>query len=178
MNTCAAICFEKRIRLALASQTFARVHSRGKRRGLVAFALAQGIFLLHKRGKRVTHVSLCVQEMERKPVLIQVVSLDGKFQPRTISHYQTLLKIVLVEAKGKLLVTRQDTGQRVPGAYVKVYSQTKSSSKPEFFKDGYTSVLGEFDYLSLNTRQLENTAMLAVLVEHPELGSIVRVVEC
>ena len=46
-----------------------------------------------------------------------------------------------------------------------------------FFKDGNTSVLGEFDYLTLNTDQFERTSALAVLVAHEELGAVVRKVE-
>ena len=79
----------------------------------------------------------------------------------------------LVESYGQLVVTRADTGKPVPSAYVKVYAKT-SEGKVKFFKDGYTDLRGRFDYASLNTNELDNTARLAVLVLSDTFGAVVR----
>ena len=48
-------------------------------------------------------------------------------------------------------------------AYVKVYIKLKNSSV-EFYKDGYTDRRGKFDYVSLNTGQMQQAADIAILV--------------
>jgi hypothetical protein len=41
-------------------------------------------------------------------------------------------------------------------------------------KDGYTDLRGRFDYVSLNSNELENTRRLAVLVLSDAFGAVVR----
>ena len=48
-------------------------------------------------------------------------------------------------------------------AYVKVYIKLKSGVI-EFYKDGYTDRRGKFDYVSLNTGQMQHAADIALLV--------------
>ena len=48
-------------------------------------------------------------------------------------------------------------------AYVKVYIKLKTG-RIEFFKDGYTDRRGKFDYVSLNTGQMQYAADIAILV--------------
>ena len=48
-------------------------------------------------------------------------------------------------------------------AYVKVYVKLKSGGV-EFYKDGYTDRRGKFDYVSLNTGQMQQAADIALLV--------------
>jgi len=44
----------------------------------------------------------------------------------------------------------------------------------KFFKDGYTDLRGRFDYVSLNTNELEDSQRLAVLVLSDAFGAVVR----
>jgi hypothetical protein len=44
----------------------------------------------------------------------------------------------------------------------------------KFFKDGYTDFRGRFDYVSLNTNELDNTEKLALLILSEEHGAVIR----
>jgi hypothetical protein len=108
-----------------------------------------------------------------KTVLCQVVG-EG-FAPRSVTRYASGLKVAVLESVGRLVVTRALDGQRVKGAYVKVYWRGGSKQGlGQFFKDGYTSLLGEFDFMTLNTRQLEQASEFAVFVDGGALGCAVR----
>lgn len=48
-------------------------------------------------------------------------------------------------------------------AYVKVYIKLKNGNI-EFYKDGYTDRRGKFDYVSLNTGQMQQADDIAILV--------------
>jgi hypothetical protein len=48
-------------------------------------------------------------------------------------------------------------------AYVKVYIKLKNGCI-EFYKDGYTDRRGKFDYVSLNTGQMQQADDIAILV--------------
>jgi len=93
-------------------------------------------------------------------------------QARTATVFPCAFKLAVREKEGKLVVTRN--GQPVARAYCKVYARTGPGAPAGFFKDGYTSLLGEFDYLALNTRQAETASEFSVYVEHAALGSTVR----
>jgi hypothetical protein len=49
-----------------------------------------------------------------------------------------------------------------------------NDAKVKFLKGGYTDLRGRFDYVSLNTNELEDTARLAVLVLSDASGAVVR----
>jgi hypothetical protein len=59
---------------------------------------------------------------------------------------------------------------------VKVYSREQTDAV-KFFKDGYTDLRGMFEYTSLSTDDLSRSKRLAILVIHPEHGTVVREVE-
>jgi hypothetical protein len=46
-----------------------------------------------------------------------------------------------------------------------------------FFKDGYTDLRGKFDYVSLNTDEIDRVEELSLLVMSEEHGSLVREVD-
>jgi 5-hydroxyisourate hydrolase-like protein (transthyretin family) len=92
---------------------------------------------------------------------------------KTQAYYANTLKVQMVENYGQLLVTQAQTGKAVPGAYVKVYAKMKDNTV-KFFKDGYTDLRGRFDYVSLNTNELEDAQRLAVLVMSDAFGAVVR----
>uniref|UniRef100_A0A7S3LVU4 Uncharacterized protein n=1 Tax=Palpitomonas bilix TaxID=652834 RepID=A0A7S3LVU4_9EUKA len=74
-----------------------------------------------------------------------------------------------LHVRGVISVTtsKEGWGERNPpvrGAYVKVYTEMKGSGKVSFFKDGYTNVFGEFDFVSSNDDAMENAERVAILV--------------
>jgi hypothetical protein len=44
----------------------------------------------------------------------------------------------------------------------------------KFFKDGYTDIRGRFDYLSLNTSELDAVEKFAILILNEEYGALIR----
>ena len=71
------------------------------------------------------------------------------------------------------MVTQEGNGKPVSKTYVKVYARMKDGAV-RFFKDGYTDFRGEFDYVSLNTNELDQVNELSLLVMSDEHGSLVR----
>ncbi|KAI9204038.1 uncharacterized protein BJ171DRAFT_582414 [Polychytrium aggregatum] len=62
----------------------------------------------------------------------------------------------------------------IPSAYVKVYVQTTDGTE-KYYKDGYTDILGRFDYTSLSDTELTKSAsQFAILVDGGEFGAVVR----
>lgn len=53
-------------------------------------------------------------------------------------------------------------------------SATPGPGSAQFYKDGYTSITGTFDYLSLNTDQLASAKRFALLVMSDKHGAVVR----
>ncbi|KAL6749495.1 hypothetical protein V8C86DRAFT_996719 [Haematococcus lacustris] len=84
-------------------------------------------------------------------------------------------------ALGLLQVVEKQSGQAVVAAYVKVFSQGagegRASAPPAFHKDGYTDLLGRFDFWSLSDGRPRKVAALAVLVAHPAHGETVMQVQ-
>lgn len=67
------------------------------------------------------------------------------------------------------------TGKSLPKTYIKVYAETIDGNV-EFHKDGYTDLRGKFDYLSHTATDPSTIRRLAILVTHPEKGSLTRIV--
>ena len=65
----------------------------------------------------------------------------------------------------QLIRVRSDAASCIPArnAYVKVYIKLKNG-RIEFYKDGYTDRRGKFDYVSLNTGQMQQASDIAILV--------------
>jgi hypothetical protein len=61
---------------------------------------------------------------------------------------------------------------------VKVYGRKAAQAADDhtgaFYKDGYTDLRGRFDYASLSTDDLAQTARFAILVIHSEHGAVVK----
>ena len=106
----------------------------------------------------------------KKNVLVEVVG-DGNTS--SVAIYSNALKVQFSERYGRLAVTHEDDGKPVSKTYVKVYARMKDGNV-RFFKDGYTDFRGEFDYVSLNTNELDHVDELSLLVMSDEHGSLVR----
>ena len=109
-------------------------------------------------------------EFKAKNVMVEALAAGVR---KTQAYYSNTLKVQMVESYGQLVVTHAETGKPVPGTYIKVYAKMGDGTV-KFFKDGYTDLRGRFDYASLNTNELENTARLAVLVLSDTFGAVVR----
>lgn len=109
-------------------------------------------------------------EFKTKNVMVEALAAGVR---KTQAYYANTLKIQMIESYGQVVVTHAETGGPVPGAYVKVYAKMADGSI-KFFKDGYTDLRGRFDYVSLNTNELDNTVRLAVLVLSDAFGAVVR----
>eukprot|EP00798_Chlamydomonas_sp_ICE-L_P028439 gene28439-31581_t len=81
--------------------------------------------------------------------------------------YRSQLAVRCFEQQGMLQVTDRQTGRPEPSAYVKVFSsQSSRLSVAKFRKDGYTDLMGRFDYFTLSTGSSGTAQKLAVL-GHP-----------
>ncbi len=109
-------------------------------------------------------------EFKAKNVMVEALAAGVR---KTQAYYANTLKVQMIESYGQLVVTHAETAKPVPGAYVKVYAKMADGTV-KFFKDGYTDLRGRFDYVSLNTNELENSQRLAVLVLSDTLGAVVR----
>jgi hypothetical protein len=68
-------------------------------------------------------------------------------------------------------------GMPVRSCYVKVYAKVSSGggrSKTEFFKDGYTDLLGKFDYVGINGDLISSVQKFSILVSHDKYGATVE----
>jgi hypothetical protein len=103
---------------------------------------------------------------------IEVTSTRGL--RRYITHFPTKLRVRVAEEAGRIIVRRAD-GRPLPRAYVKVYaSAAPDGSAPFFFKDGYTSAAGDFEYATVSTDALARAKLFAILVSAKDLGAVVR----
>lgn len=76
------------------------------------------------------------------------VHAHGKTQCQT--HFNHALTVHVSEQYGvaRVLATNSDEAKSLSGVYVKVYAKL-DSGRTEFWKDGYTSLTGVFDYISV-----------------------------
>lgn len=97
------------------------------------------------------------------------VEYEGKKVFQT--YFASDLTCQVIQAYGLVQVT-DSAGKGVPRTYVKAFAKDQSG-QTSFYKDGYTDVRGKFDYVSLNTTQLDKVESFALLVVHDSLGATV-----
>jgi hypothetical protein len=68
-------------------------------------------------------------------------------------------------------VTSAETGKPLPSVYVKVFAQNKNGGKDFFFRDGYTDVVGKFEYSQTSGNKLKDAKKFAILVQSDKYGS-------
>ncbi len=103
-------------------------------------------------------------------VLVEAVS-EGKRASAPV--YANTLDVRLSESYGSLQVRDRTDGSPLPRTYVKVYARFGDGAV-RFFKDGYTDLRGRFDYVSLNTDELDRVEKLGILVTSPADGALVK----
>lgn len=75
-----------------------------------------------------------------------VIEIAGPGQPKFKTFFKNQLKVNTIASFGELKVLNSMTGKALPRVYVKVFSMSKSTHKPKFFRDGYTDICGKFEY--------------------------------
>eukprot|EP00923_Selenidium_pygospionis_P020584 GHVN01035533.1.p1 GENE.GHVN01035533.1~~GHVN01035533.1.p1 ORF type:complete len:2468 (+),score=417.48 GHVN01035533.1:775-7404(+) len=108
--------------------------------------------------------------------------------------YANNLRVTLAESYGRLEVCSESDNKPLSTVYVKVYAQPNSAqmSKGVFYKDGYTDMLGKFDYATLNgtgtspvpfarglgkEMSIEGVHKLSILIISETHGAVVREVD-
>jgi len=103
-------------------------------------------------------------------VLVEIVAGGVK---KSKAYYSNSLALQVIEMYGQVKVAHAKTGKPLPKVYVKVYARMKDGSV-RFYKDGYTDIRGRFDYVSLNTNELDNVARFSLLVMSEDHGAVIR----
>jgi hypothetical protein len=104
--------------------------------------------------------------------LIVEITAQGKKLSQVC--YANSLHLQLIENYGQLKLTHETTQRPLSKAYVKVYAQLSNKSI-QFHKDGYTDLRGYFDYVSLNTDDLDRIEKFAILVIDEKYGAVTRI---
>ena len=102
-----------------------------------------------------------------------MIEIEGDGQRQTQTYFAHSLDVRLFENYGQLQVLQQREKRPLSTVYVKVYARLKNG-QVRFYKDGYTDLRGRFDYVSLNTNDLEQVEKFSVLLLSPEQGAVVR----
>ena len=117
-----------------------------------------------------------VLELELPPQLHNrnlLVEIEGDGQRQTQTYFAHSLAVRLFENYGQLQVVHQQGQRPLSTVYVKVYARLKNG-QVRFYKDGYTDLRGRFDYVSLNTNDLEQVDRFSILLLSTEQGAMVR----
>ncbi|MEM9280921.1 MAG: hypothetical protein AAGA96_03780 [Verrucomicrobiota bacterium] len=110
------------------------------------------------------------EEFASKNVLVEVVG-DG--QTDSVAIYSNSLRVEISPNYGRVRVAREGDGAPLSKTYVKVYARMSDGSV-RFFKDGYTDLSGNFDYVSLNTNEIDQVERLSLMLMSEEHGSVVE----
>jgi len=102
-----------------------------------------------------------------------IIELTANGKRKSHVCYANSLHLHVIKNYGQLRLTHATKQIPLSKAYVKVYSQTKNKAV-QFHKDGYTDLRGCFDYVSLNTEQLDTIEKFAILVIDEKYGAVTR----
>ena len=116
------------------------------------------------------HVFPIPEEFADRNVMVEVVAAGLR---EAKAYYANDLKVQMAESYGRAQVAHSGTGKPLSSAYVKVYARM-TDGRVRFYKDGYTDFRGKFDYVSLNTGQLDEVDRFAVLVLDDDAGAMIR----
>ncbi|GIQ89537.1 hypothetical protein KIPB_014022, partial [Kipferlia bialata] len=75
-------------------------------------------------------------------------------------------------ALGRICVRDKATGRRLPRVYVKALCVRKGQTKPAFWKDGYTDLLGVFDYATVSAYSMSEASEFLLYVDGGSRGAV------
>jgi hypothetical protein len=104
--------------------------------------------------------------------MVEVVAPDTALR-RCQAWFANSLNVAVGEPFGRLQVCHRRTGVPLARVYVKVYYRTGPGAKGVFYKDGYTTAAGAFDYASISTDELASTQRFAIFIASQKHGSVV-----
>lgn len=110
------------------------------------------------------------KEYASKNVLVEIVAAGDR---KSTAVFANSLNVDLTENYGRIQVRGKENGQPMSKVYVKVYSRFDDGTV-KFFKDGYTDLRGKFDYISLNTNELDRVEKFSLLIMSEKDGALVR----
>jgi hypothetical protein len=110
------------------------------------------------------------EEFADRNVMVEVVAAGLR---EAKAYYANDLTVQMTESYGRVQIAHSKTGKPLPSAYVKVYARM-NDGQVRFYKDGYSDFRGKFDYVSLNTGQLDKVDRFAVLVLDDKAGAMIR----
>lgn len=102
-----------------------------------------------------------------------MVEVDAGGVKKSTVYYANSLDVQVMENYGQLRVIHQATQKPLPATYIKTYARMRDGSI-KFFKDGYADIRGRFDYISLNTSELDAVEKFAILILNEEYGAVIR----
>ncbi len=102
-----------------------------------------------------------------------MIELKGGGLTRLQPYYPHSLNLQISDNYGQLQIKHLKSEKPLSKVYVKVYARMKDGNV-QFFKDGYTDLRGRFDYVSLNTNELDNVKRFSILILSPEDGALIR----
>ncbi len=102
-----------------------------------------------------------------------MVEITAKGIRKFQAIYASLMDVRITENYGQVAVSEKQTQKPLAGVYVKVYGLMKDG-KTEFYKDGYTDILGRFDYASLTTDKVDLVEKFALLIMSDTRGAMIR----
>eukprot|EP01138_Halocafeteria_seosinensis_P013148 gb/GECG01013428.1/.p1 GENE.gb/GECG01013428.1/~~gb/GECG01013428.1/.p1 ORF type:complete len:2385 (+),score=281.41 gb/GECG01013428.1/:1-7155(+) len=124
-----------------------------------------------EKGKLCSHLEPVPESLTDKSMIIQCTSLDGSCESNT-TQYSTSMDVRVLARHGLVAVRDQASKEPLPGVYVKVYARTSKQSPAFFYKDGYTDIVGKFDY-AMGIRGCQQAHSFALLVQSRTQGSTV-----
>ena len=102
-----------------------------------------------------------------------MVEIVAGGQKKSRLYYANALDVQLMENYGHLKARDAQTHLPVAKTYVKVYARM-TDGRVQFYKDGYTDLRGRFDYVSLNTDELDHVDKFAILILSETNGAVIR----
>lgn len=105
-----------------------------------------------------------------KNVLVEAVASGRKLSSAV---YANDLKVQMAENYGRIQIRKNSDGSPLSKTYIKVYARYQNG-EVKFFKDGYTDLRGKFDYVSLNTDEINRVDRFSVLIMNEAHGSVVK----
>ncbi|DAZ99414.1 TPA: hypothetical protein N0F65_004047 [Lagenidium giganteum] len=124
---------------------------------------------------KTTQMMVRVKEVVDARLIPSVVPAIEVVRP----YFNTKLTVSVHRQLGVVQVFHD--GSPVRSCYVKAYAKASSGTakarRGEFYKDGYTDVLGKFDYATTNGDRLQSVAKFSILLAHPTLGACVQQVD-
>ncbi|KAF1320224.1 hypothetical protein FI667_g12645, partial [Globisporangium splendens] len=125
------------------------------------------------------------QELQGKQMMVRVREatesreIESAAAPIDVvrPYFNSSLQVDVMKQSGMLQVFHK--GMPVSRCYVKVYAKVSSfsSAAAQFYKDGYTDLLGKFDYVGINGELVARVERFSILTSHPKFGASVHQID-